>query len=326
MYSLSLCHGGTAGCNDYRGHTPTANCQEHFANCISTDYFESCDHVYIGGFTDDGDSLPGDPGTNGGSSQGGATTVNNPPNENGETTPLIEIMPIDDVPTAGLQGRPCEELKKMTNNTEIKNKYTANGGLEDQVYAPAEHGFAISRVSNTDTTTDVVNDPDNPAILDMDAYTGGNFIGCGHNHPDPNDGWIPMFPMKDVKFLHTVSQKFDPNGGTKDYSIFVLTVTVASGGNAITYAIKIKDALKFYQFMGADDGEKYEKVRRDLEYKYSQVGPFNQLKLTKTLLNTFKNNDMGVGLYQANEDYSNWKELTINPLDPNDPLKEIDCN
>lgn len=282
-----------------------------------------CNEDGSGGETP-GDTSPGDytsPGNDnpyGGTGNGTGNTgsPNNENPDNNESEPISSLG--DDLTLPVVKPKkttPCEELNKMTANSNIRNSYTGVNGLNSKVGEPIEYGFAFRRGESHDTVETVPNDVNNPAILKMPS--GGNVYGGSHIHPDPNLGYYPMFPAPDIKYLDDIALRYNWNGlppRDRNYSMFVLTLTVAGG----TYAIKIEDWLKFRAVM--NDIEKYVEMQKKIEDRFSRAGT-DETKLTKILLKTLNEYELGVGLYKAEPDFSNWNKLSLS--DPNSEFSNI---
>jgi hypothetical protein len=305
------------------------------AECVTSHILceEICREVPSGGgFGSSGSGSEGgssDGGGGGGSSSGGGNgSTPPPPNDCGTCNPpppvILPVLP-EDEDFGPPVNNPCEELKKLTENLNIKNTYTeAPNGLNHKVNSYKEFGFAFARTDIGDTTTPVPNSSIEPNILDMSNFVGGDFFGASHTHANIEYGVFPMFPLPDLLYLFKVAFKFESNGEPKDYSIFVLTLTVPAG----TYAIKIKDVAKFFTFINSPN---FEEQKEKLENKFIDIGLTNQNQLTKELLNVLEKNDVGVGLYKIKPDFSDWSELKLNPFvtstSTNDnSINEIPCN
>lgn len=264
------------------------------------------------------------PGGNGG---GGGGSSN--PNPNPETNPNPDPEVIIELPLPLLpdprNNDPCKELNEMMRNTNIKESYTGPNGLQSKVGESREYGFAFKRKTGYDSIQPIPPDYYRPNILNMDAFVGGTYYGANHIHSNPvNTEVYPMFPAPDLLVLFKFAALYDWDGlapRSRNYALFVLTLTVPSG----TYAIKIKSFLKIAAVMG--DANKYIKLKRKIENRFKDAGKLNTDKLIKALLATMNEFDVGVGLYEAEADFSNWKELTLsNPNDILSEIKKTPCN
>lgn len=254
-----------------------------------------------GGSGDSGSGLGGE-GGGGGSSNDGQNDDNI--GDNGD--PLHPVVPLELEPLEELEKtKPCLELNKLTSNSNIKNTFNGNDGLNTKINEPKEYGFAFKRTPYYDTFEVVPNDIKNPALLKMPF--GGNIFGGSQTHPDKNLGYYPMFPGPDIKYLSQIASRFNWSSLSNhelDYSIFVLTLTTETG----TYALKIEDWFKFSLFMS--DVNKYKELEKNIYRRYSQIG-HDEEKLIKALLKKIDENNLGIGLYKAEADFSNWNKLTL---------------
>lgn len=116
---------------------------------------------------------------------------------------------------------------------------------------------------------------------------------------------------------------FDDDNAHCNNSIeFTLTI------ESYTYAIKINDVVKFYDFME----KKYTSFKARLEDKYAKK-PDNlylfpvQSVIEKEFLKILNNKEQsGISLYILNDAKTNWDELMLNPLFPNSNVKRKPCN
>lgn len=270
---------------------------------------------YDGGFTK--------PGENSGGGGGGGTN----PNPDPETNPDPDAEVIVELPLLPhpRDNDPCKELNKMMENTKIKDSYVGINGLKSKVNENIEYGFAFKRTPGYDDVEPIPPDYYRPNVLNMDAFVGGKYFGANHIHSNPvNTETFPMFPAPDLLFLFKVAALYNWDGLTprsRNYALFVLTLTTPDG----TYAIKIKNYLKLAAVMG--DSSRYIKMKRKIENRFKDAGKLNTDKLIKALLVTMSEFDIGVGLYEAEADFSNWKELTLsNPNDILSEIKKTPCN
>ncbi|THD33724.1 hypothetical protein [uncultured Flavobacterium sp.] len=269
-------------------------------------------------YLDGGFTKPGGGGAGGG---GGGGSSNPNPNPDPE---LIIELPLPLLPDPR-NNDPCKELKKMMQNTKIEESYTGPNGLKSKVNENIEYGFAFKRTPGYDDVEPITRNYANPTTLNMTNFIGGKYYGASHTHINyVTSENVPMFPAPDIDYLFKVAAKYDWEGVTprnRDYSIFVFTLTVPQG----TYAIKIKDWLKFTYVM--NNSVRYGEFKQKIEREYNKIDNSNIDKLIKTLLKIMNDSNLGVGLYEAEQDFSNWKELTLsNPTDVNSQIKETPCN
>ena len=262
--------------------------------------------------------------TGGGGGAGGTGDLDTPHNDSGNNNPIVTAPVLELEEEEAPKKTPCEELKKLINNIECKD---AISNLEGHLSEDKEYGFAYEALPNSsdlDELHPIESLPDEPLKLQMGNYIGGNFIGANHLHPRPStSGAVPMFAADDVAWLFKVAKAHLPDIplSQKDFSVYFLTLTVGSG----TYAIKIKDGLKFYTFMMRTS---YKEFKESLEDKFIELGVMASASTLKReflkILN--KNVDSGIGLYQLKEDKTDWEELVFNPLYPNSDPVIKPCN
>jgi hypothetical protein len=310
--------GGGGGSGNYTGCVSVLLCNANLTGGIGDIHYAGprCSRTYSSLECNWSPSGSGSSTGSGNPNYGGGTSGT------GNTTPTPPVVTSPVVPPPPPPTKPCLELKKLTDNTNIRNIYKGPDGLESKVNEPIEYGFSFSRGANYDSQTAVPNNPDKPNELDLSHAVGGNFYGASHTHPLSGYGFYPMFPMDDILYLYKVSKKYNNNGLPKDYSIFVLTMTIPSG----TFAIKITDATALYSLMG--NKEKYNKVMKEIKKEYYSIGTSDVENLTKALLKIMSENNMGISLYQARPDFSEWDELSLPKSDQNNdkPVEKNPCS
>ena len=216
---------------------------------------------------------------------------------------------------------PCEGLSKLLEGPDMIQAIINLEGYTDN---DKEYGYAIKTFENSTSLAppSVIQSSDkNPNIIDMEPYTGGNYIGAYHTHPNPTtSGIVPMFSPGDLKWLLRVARAHNIPHNEKDYSLYFLTLTVDSG----TYAIKIQDMTTFSNFIG----NKYNDFKRKIENIYHETNAHQSTAsdLQKNFLKSLEEYRTGIGLYKLNNDKTNWEELNLNPTQPSaDPIK-TPCN
>jgi hypothetical protein len=243
--------------------------------------------------------------------------------------PII-INPVPPCPTCPeleeevVKKTPCESLKKIIDSPIAISKITE---LEGKLNQDKENGFAFQQDPNTGNLSNpipTVSPASNSNIIKMSLYTGGNFVGAYHTHPNPQTtGVAPMFAPKDIEWLYKVARAHNIPNNQKDYSDYFLTLTTGNG----TFAIKINDWIKFANFMGS----KYPEFSEQLKYIYEQSSgvtgsPASVSDLTKELLKQFRDQDSGVGLFELSSNKQNWSEVVLDPTNENlTPLRNP-CN
>ena len=186
-----------------------------------------------------------------------------------------------------------------------------------------EHGFAFKKDNTNNSYQNPVvvpPDPNNPKNLFVNNYIGGDYIGIFHTHPHPSYGDYPMFSDMDINTLFNLARKGTTAAGqVKNYSEFVLTLTTNDG----TFAIKIKDVTKFFSVVNNNSS----KIKTEMLKKYrKRLSTDNMNGFKKDFLNLIKELDMGIGLYEANTDFSQWSEVNLDPINANNIPVKSNCN
>ncbi|MGV7108044.1 hypothetical protein, partial [Flavobacterium sp. U410] len=235
----------------------------------------------------------------------------------------VVTVPVPELEQVEVTITPCSELQKILNTPYLLQ---AINSLETYTNATKEWGYAIKTFPNSTTTEPphiIESDSEDPNKIKMGDYIGGDYYGAYHTHPKPSTGVVPMFSHGDVKWLFDVAKKHSKSPKTQqDYHVYFLTLTCVYG----TYAIKIKDWVKFSIFISNGYGNFY----KELEKKYEKINgsEAGSTTLEKTFLSLMKEYDMGMGLYELNPDKIGWNELTLNedPATFYKPVKETPCN
>jgi hypothetical protein len=265
-----------------------------------------CSYDDIAGSSGDpsGGSTGGSPGGGGDGSDG--STTDNPTGQDKDdsviTTPVT---------STNNKLTPCEHLSKMLVN---EHTYNALNGLKNKTGLDSENGYSVKKDPQAGRLDALPAFPSSSDLNKIYMKTGGKFIGAFHTHPlAAISKEIPMFSDGDINWLYWVAFSNDTPRNEKDFSEFFLTLTVPQG----TFAIKIKDWAKFSTFRNNknlwsafNNGQKAQ--LKQLNDKYDRIGyngSFNKMK--NALLEIFRDYDVGLGLYEANEDLTSWSELEL---------------
>ena len=290
-------------------HAATAQCNNpnHLFSVTTT----TCDVVAGGGsmgagagqYTG-GNNTGGQSGSGGGGDETPTDGSLNPPS-NCPRCPNIITVPVEDIDSENTQPSktPCGHLKNLVKTKPVQDSFKT---LDDRKYQNAEWGFGFQTFNTSGTIMPpsiVQSSHTDPNKLDMSTAIGGNFIGASHTHPISSSGYYPMFSLDDIEYLLNVSRKHNNNGQPKDYSVYILTLTVPEG----VFAIKIKDPLKFYTNFNSKKDEIFNKI----DLKYDKIKPSGEMdKFKMAFLDIIDQFDLGIGLYQAStEDIAVWGEL-----------------
>lgn len=233
-------------------------------------------------------------------------------------TPLEELPNIQEIISSPIKHlsaprkTPCGELFKLTSNIHMQ---VALVNLQSKTNLTRESGYSISKSSATAYNNPVACNasPGNPNEIKMP--TGGKNIGAFHTHPLASaTDVVPMFSDGDINWLFWVAQRNEAPRQGKIYEEFFLTLTVPQG----TYAIKIKDWIKFASFRdnkawkNIDDGLGGQ--LEDLRDKYNDIGANgNHNSMINAFLEILRDFDAGIGLYEANSELNGWSELVLAP-------------
>jgi len=259
------------------------------------------------------------PGTNGGSGNGPPVVVT-PPNHSGATQPQLVVLPVMDEPESGVNIiEPCKKLKGFTNNNFVKESLKKL--RDEKLNMDREYGYNYNKVGVAYTPVELPPGPN--AGSKIDVPTGNNIFGASHTHP--NDGLtVPMFSAQDIIVMYNLIKNYNYgiNGEVPGsmLSTFVFTLTTVNGA----YAMKIDTSL-FVALMDnyVTDERKFSKAL-DVKQRNSSLTASVQF-FEKDFLNFIDDNNLGMSLYKANEDLTNWSRLDFNPTNPNQVIP-TPCN
>lgn len=261
----------------------------------------------------------------GGGGAGGGGGGSSNPNPNPETNPNPDPEVIIELPLLPhpRDNEPCQELKKLSESMYYAEKIA---DLKRKANGRSEFGWAFKYFPNGTTfqsPTAVPHLRNDRTKIDLGNLQGG-WIGVFHNHTEPTSTKaIQMFSAGDVRWLlgrgnniHFANVANSP--GPKFSELFVGLV-VKNG----VYVLKIKNWTKF------------SKLVNDLTYKYfedelkdlNRIDTHEASKETheKTFLKMLEKYDLGIGLYEQDEQ-GKWNELIFDPQNnENSPIR-IGCN
>lgn len=277
--------------------------------------------------TDGGTQTSGDPGGDGssggdGNSGDGDPSGDNTPepdddtcirDANGQcigdaTTPVIkEPQNVD------LDEKNCEELKKLGTTIPIRQSYH---DIQGKVNLDREFGYSFAL-----NTLPVEQDLAAGNSINLNMPSGGLIYGGSHTHPfesHPDYKIFPMFSIADIYKLGEIAIKHSNPGIPKNYSIFVLTMTVKNENNSETFAIKIDAFLQFTPFLNSYFSLSKKEKRQfgktlNKQYEYTDKHGGGNIA-TNYLKDLFKfmndKNINGVSIYKAtNTNLTNWEKL-----------------
>ena len=161
--------------------------------------------------------------------------------------------------------------------------------------------------------------------VDLDSYTGHEWIGAIHNHTNPTiTNSIQMFSPEDVHWLlrraRNVNAYNIANSITTNFGDFFLGLVIQNH----TYVIKIKDWNQFSSSLNHQDDVKdfYESLNKLYINLGSQA---SQVSLQKAFLKTIKKFNIGISLFEQ-DNSGVWNELKLNSTNPNDLPIKVPCN
>ncbi|WP_177729944.1 hypothetical protein [Flavobacterium inviolabile] len=306
--TVMMCDQSWSGSGSTTPHVATQYCNNpnHLFEVTTT----TCDMVAGGGSFgagagqySGGDGMGGT-GGGGGDGEPGNDDGLTPPNPCPRCPDFTTVPVLEDDPTEpSAPPTPCYHLKRLTDNPSVKLSFAT---LEARKNQPGEWGFAFRNFDSTSTSimapTVIEASSQNPNILNMAAYIGGNYIGAAHTHPPPSFGYYPMFSFDDLEYLMRVALKHNNGGQPKDWTQYVLTLTTYDG----VFAIKIKDPLKFYTNFNL----KRAFIENQIEKEYRKIKPGGNMdKFKLALLKIIEDFDLGMGLYEATDNVTKWGEL-----------------
>jgi hypothetical protein len=223
------------------------------------------------------------------------------------------------------QDDPCKELKKIKDSPNynhtinfLKNK--ANGNKE---YGWIYRKFLDSGGLQPPSVAGQLTSDNNK--VDLDSYTGHEWIGAIHNHTNPTiTNSIQMFSPEDVHWLlrraRNVNAYNIANSITTNFGDFFLGLVIQNH----TYVIKIKDWNQFSSSLNHQDDviEFYNELNELYDYLGSQA---SQVSLQKAFLKTIKKFNIGISLFEQ-DNSGVWNELKLNSTNPNDLPIKVPCN
>lgn len=259
-----------------------------------------------------------DPPTGGGPG-GGSGAGTTPTSPAGNDPSLTAPIP----PKVGGGTGPCGELKKVANS--YNYSHTINH-LKLKATGPKEHAW-VYKYNPSGTTfaapTVAGHNTNNPNTVNLNAFYGNEWIGAFHNHTQGPKPTIKMFSADDLQWLFGKARRRNnsqpPSLSSEGINEFFLGLV---NENEV-YCLKIKDWYKFYY--GFKDNYVKIKSSLDLAYKISSAdAEASQTTLQKDFLKVLKEFDLGVGLYQQEEN-ADWKELNLDPTNPDNIPTKTPC-
>ncbi|RWX01054.1 hypothetical protein [Flavobacterium cerinum] len=242
------------------------------------------------------------------------------PSVNGETDPCGDGEDIGVLAQQKIHEDNCDELKKFAQNA--KNLASLNN-LKTTADNKKENGYSYS--DNKDPEV-LKSDPRSEFLVLVPS--GGLIYGASHDHPNPlTTEFMPMFSVSDIYMLAVMAIRYQ--GGFKNYSKFIFTLTVQTGPSSTeTFALKIDNWQAFSFFANnyyAMTNEQKKSLGDELQTSYSTLGKYDGTNSYLKLLFKFmeKQNINGVSIYKAEQNLSNWTKMSFDKI--NKVIKEIPC-
>ena len=215
---------------------------------------------------------------------------------------------------------PCKRMKELEeeiNTSNLSDYYTALNFYASNDNVNVEVGFALfDKQSNGNyNSADLIGTVDNPYISTSFLADLPPMSVYMHTH---YKGLLSIFSMSDLLLMHKL---IDNNRTIGAYPFVSILVTNAG----TRYAIKVNDIAKFNTVANNNlyDDEKFDQFVEDYfkDVDKRNDNDTNELNFLKGL----KFADMGLSLFEANDDYTEWKELTLDPNNE-DNIIPRDCN
>ncbi|MEM6721563.1 MAG: hypothetical protein AAF611_19710 [Bacteroidota bacterium] len=254
-------------------------------------------------------------GSGSGSTTGGNSNTNNDTQGTAVSFPTVPF----EISNQSHQ-KNCDELAINSNSEAFSNRMQE---LKTATNGTIEKGFGIYNGSYANPADA---NPLVGALLDGTAQGGPDIPyhpfqkGIAHNHlNNPVYNHIGTFTTKDMFMLNNIVTLNQLQGNyVQDHEM--AAYLVCQEGN---YAIKVADQTKFYNFTVKYATDQDFKNKINEFYKDENIihgKPKNEQNLG--FLKLLKNHDVGLRLYESDENFQNWKELTIGR---NDTILENPC-
>lgn len=213
----------------------------------------------------------------------------------------------------------CKQLDKIANSPGFADRIAF---LKTKAAGDKEHAWAYKYFPNTTTfssPTVVGHNTANPNTVNMDAFLGTEWLGAFHNHTSGETPTVKMFSPGDLSwfFLKAIKKNNNQPPSVTTAGINELFLGLVNVNEV--YCLKIKDWNKFYELKNS---VVFERFKTKLEKEYTEKGEeATQTTLQKILLKVLNEFDLGIGLYQQDEN-NNWSEINLDPTNNNNsPIK-----
>jgi|GEM_PF-5917531 len=228
------------------------------------------------------------------------------------------LLPILETPS-----KDCEELVKNSGNLDFnKNMRSLNIG----VYEAEEKSFGIY---NGDYFVPKEPNPSIGDIVEGNESNGGNItwspqlIAIAHNHlkyAQGRDRHLGTFSPNDLIALSNLAITHEDMGtSVKNYELGIYLICDEG-----SYSLKINDIDKLYNFALKYGSNEVFKKRVDRSYTDNNISHGKSKKKQNIgFLSLMKDFNLGVDLYEADDNYNNWEQLKLN--DSNDDYFKEPC-
>ncbi|WP_432671662.1 hypothetical protein [Flavobacterium sp. SM2513] len=223
---------------------------------------------------------------------------------------------------ACMEDEMCKGLNKISNSPDFADRIAF---LKTKAAGSKEHAWVYKYLSASSTNfgppTVAGHNTANQNTVNLGAFNGAEWLGAFHNHTNGEKPTIKMFSPEDISWLFRkakLREKFCiQNIRPLDVSeIFLGLVNVNE-----VYCLKVKDWNKFSAF-----APNYIMFKAELERLYQVKGAnASQIEYQKVLLHSLLVFDMGVGLFDLDEN-GIWKEINLDLSNTNNTPIKKPCN
>ena len=229
-----------------------------------------------------------------------------PPNISNPSNPCGDGQDVGILePNAGSDEDNCISLKVQSRDENIIDAF------EDlnvkQGYNGREYGYAIGKNGENFTVSEIENSPPYGQASGFAMPfppSSLNAIVVMHTHPNDYLGYLMFSPQDIYYFYNIIAKHVPPEGGFKKPSDYSLMMITSQG----TYALKIDDRTKLLAAILLYN----KKFQDELEFAYQSRQPMDPIShFEKDFLKFIGKRDIGISLYKADEDFSNWNKLTL---------------
>ena len=244
-------------------------------------------------------------------SPGGGGSGNPPGGNNPSPNPSL-TAPVGPKEGAASDG-PCKKFKEYETDTLIKEtlvdlkQIAVNNAINFEVGVVAKKlnpGWGFQTVQGSPNQPGIILSLNSSVQMDIFMHTHYN-------------GLLSIFGVPDLVMFHTVLNNNSANGTDL---VFMLATNAGT-----RYAIKVNNSAKFnavanQYFLDRD------KLKKFTDENFKDVTEINNaLDNEKAFLKAIKKLDMGLSLFSANEGFSQWQELTLDPNNEDNIIPK-DCN